>query len=142
MSIGERLKRSPRRTTYNWACSFFCSFITLTSLLDVFKINGFDVLSEQTRIVIFILPSVSIGCCIFALIMNSWCSEPPPLSFYLLEGALLFILASFWTWVVFRFTGVHGPINGPSNSYFGVWGSFFYSISTFGVWLKEFRLLQ
>jgi len=77
----------------------------------------------------------------FALLLNV-CSSSAQSHWYKLEGVLLVIMGSFWSWVVFRFTGVNGLVNGPSNSYFGVWGAFFYSISTFGVWLKEHLRLR
>mmetsp|Transcript_21074 Transcript_21074/g.31196 ORF Transcript_21074/g.31196 Transcript_21074/m.31196 type:complete len:373 (+) Transcript_21074:142-1260(+) len=136
LSIGERKKKSDG-TTYSWACTLIFSIITLLSLLDMFLVA--KMLTCKASLIMLLSCTASAGCCIFVLLMNACCnSDKNP--WHLLEGLLSFLLSSFWTWVVFRFTGINGTINEPSNNYFGVWGSFFYSISTFGIWLKGHKL--
>jgi len=145
-SLGDMLEKH-RRTSKNWAGTLLFSFITLASLLDAFtEVDGVRSLTETSILIMLICSSVSCLSCISAILMNVWCGDPQPncctLSYIWsrIEGLLLLILGGFWSWVVFELTGINGLANGPSNSYFGVWGSFYFSISTFGVWLKDFRL--
>lgn len=132
LSIGERKDKSVG-TTFSWACTLIFSIITLLSLLDMFLVA--NMLICKASLIMILSCSASAGCCIFVLLMRA-CCKPDKNPWHLLEGLMSFLLSSFWTWVVFRFTGINGTVNEPSNSYFGVWGAFFYSISTFGIWLK------
>jgi hypothetical protein len=54
-----------------------------------------------------------------------------------LEGIVLCCASGFKFYIILTYTGVDGVINGLSNAYFGIWGSFFNSIFTFGTWLRE-----
>ncbi len=138
--IGDILKKKCQ-TNYNWSWTFLFSFITLLSLLDTFLESGVQHMMEIVNLTMIISPSVSCVCCMFAIVMNTWCCKGGIHNTVRqwIEGLLLVLMCSFWCWVVFRFTGIHGIVNGPSNSYFGVWGAFFFSISTVGVWVKEYQ---
>jgi hypothetical protein len=138
-SIGDALRNSTARTNHNWTNIFFFSVITFLSLLDAFlESGGVEQLRHRTSLLMLISSGSSGICCIFSVIMNTLCSSPMS-HWYKIEGLLLLILCAFWSYVVIRYTGINGLVNGPSNSYFGVWGCFYYSISTFGVWTKERR---
>lgn len=54
-----------------------------------------------------------------------------------IEGLVIFISAALKFWIILTYTGVDDVISGLSNAYFGVWGSFFNSVFTFGTWLRE-----
>lgn len=51
-----------------------------------------------------------------------------------------FCSAKFWA--ILEFTGYGETINGLSNAYFGIWGSFFNSVFAFGTWLRENKELE
>jgi hypothetical protein len=40
-------------------------------------------------------------------------------------------------WFIYIYTGVDGAINGTSNAYYSLWGSFFNAVFAFGTWLRE-----
>ena len=54
-----------------------------------------------------------------------------------LEGLLIAAFIGVSAWACTTFTGVQGAIRGPSNAYFGLWGTFFSSLTVFGTWLRE-----
>lgn len=136
-SISEIFQNSAVATNYNWTCTLFFSFVTLLSLLDMFVVA--NMLREKTSMIMLLFTSACVVCCLFALSMNACCAAPQS-PWHKLEGLLALLLASFWTWVVCRLTGINGIVNGPNNCYIGVWGSFYFSISTVGIWLKEHTL--
>jgi hypothetical protein len=132
-SLEQWLRSSRRETNFYWVNLLSFSTITLLSVLDVFLTGPYDI-----QWIMIISSIVVVGCCILALIMNMACTNF--VSWYKMEGFIIFALSGYWSWVVFTVTGVNGLVHGPSNAYFGIWGSFFYAISTFGAWLKEHRL--
>lgn len=132
-SLEQWLRSTSRETNFYWVNLLFFSMITLLSVLDVFLTGPYDI-----QWIMVISSIVVVGCCILALLMNMACINF--VSWYKLEGLIIFALSGYWSWVVFTMTGVNGLVHGPSNAYFGVWGSFFFAISTFGSWLKEHRL--
>ena len=138
-SIMERLNKSAARTNFYWICTLLFSLITFLSLIDTFiESGGVEQLRERTSLIMLIFSGGSGVCCIVSLILNTLI--PSPLNIWCkIEGLTLLALCGFWTYVVFTFTGINGIVNGPSNSYFGVWGTFYFSITTFGVWMKERR---
>jgi len=133
-SLEHWLRSNRRETNFYWVHLLSYSTITLLSVLDVFLTGPYDI-----QWIMIISSIVVVGCCILALMMNMACTTF--VSWYKLEGLIIFALSGYWSWVVFTVTGVNGLVHGPSNAYFGIWGSFFYAISTFGAWLKEHRLL-
>ena len=132
-SLEQWLRSTSRETNFYWVNLLFFSTITLLSVLDVFLTGPYDI-----QWIMVISSIVVVGCCIIALLINMACKNFA--SWYKLEGLVIFALSGYWSWVVFTMTGVNGLVHGPSNAYFGIWGSFFFAISTFGSWLKEHRL--
>jgi hypothetical protein len=59
-----------------------------------------------------------------------------------LEGFIILTATGCKFWVILEYTGVDGVINGLSNAYFGVWGSFFNSVFAFGTWLRENKNME
>jgi hypothetical protein len=142
-TLHQYLLSARRNTTMHWTYTLLFSFITFLSLLDVFVYaDGYDSLKSRSNLVLSISTASSVVCCIFVLLMNRLCSGSFSCFSVKLEGCLSLAMCALWTWIVFRFTGVHGIINGPSNSYFGIWGCFYYSINTFGMYLKDYRHRQ
>lgn len=58
------------------------------------------------------------------------------------EGMLILVSMGAKFYAILEYTGVDGVINGLSNAYFGIWGSFFNSVFTFGTWLHENKNLE
>ena len=132
-----------RNINYAWTWTVFFSLVTFFALLDIFveDDDGEPIADNQISIML-LSSSMSVLCCLIVLLMNIVCAYFQPSCrkiWNIIEGILLIALIVFWTWSVFRFTGVNGLVNGPSNAYFGSWGSFFCSISTFGYWKVEFN---
>ena len=142
-TLHQYLLSARRNTTMNWTYTLIFSFITFLSLLDVFVYaDGYDSLKSRSNLVLSISTASSVVCCIFVLLMNRVCSGTCAYISVGIEGILSLAMCVLWTWIVFRFTGVNGIVNGPSNSYFGIWGTFYYSINTFGIYFKDYRLRQ
>ncbi len=131
-----------RSSNYGLAWTLFFSSVTFFALLDIFLEENPGEPIEDNQIAIMLLSSsMSVLCCFLVLLINLVCNHFSSCFrkyWYALEGILLLSLIGFWTLSVFRFTGVNGLVNGPSNAYFGSWGCFFCSISTFGKWKIEY----
>ncbi len=142
-SIGDSLRESPSMTNFNWACILFFSVIHFLSLLDTFLESGGVGFSLRHSYAIAMLstPLASALCGLISLVMNVFFTSPSN-HWYKVEGLLLLGLSGVWSYGVFRYTGINALVNGPSNSYFGILGCFYYSISTFGVWLERQRMLR
>lgn len=59
------------------------------------------------------------------------------LNWRFLEGILILGDMGVKFWVILVYTGADGVIAGLNNAYFGIWGSFFNIVFTFGTWLRE-----
>lgn len=155
-----------RDTTYNWLWTAFFSLILAGSVSDIYvyrdeitlqsdgqKLN----VSQQTWIIVLSVVWAEVGICFTALLLNRIQVEPFTLPCHCrrgrhreesvrcvfgwrhLEGLVLILSVGGKYYVVLKYTGVDTVINGLSNSYIGMWGTFFSSVSTFGTWLKENR---
>lgn len=89
--------------------------------------------------------------CILAILLNEFFADSCRLPFSVkrpsgtyrcmfgwrhIEGVVLLTATGGKFWVILQYTGVDGVINGLSNAYFGVWGSFFNSVFTLGTWVS------
>jgi len=131
-----------RKTVKGWIWTMFFSLVTFFSLLEMFLLSeNFDKPVGENQLAIMLLCSSGcVFCCLLVLFMNALCSWCQCLChWHKIELVILVILIGFWTWAVFRFTGINGLVNGPGNSYFGAWGSFACSISIFGSWKADYK---
>ncbi len=137
---------SQRKTNYAWSWTLFFSLVTFFSLLDILTIEDSDWIGKPVagnQLVIMLISSSMSGlCCLIGLLMNVLSSHYPDFKilhhWYKIEGVLIISLVGFWSWAVFKYTGINGLVNGPSNSYFGAWGCCFCSISIIGAWSTEY----
>ena len=146
-------QRSSRETTRNWIGTLFFSTITALSVSDLYTNRQnltFIVQGEEQQppqqlwIQVLCVVYACLATCILVLVCNHYLTEPLPLcgsrfsfDWRHVEGILVLALISIWAWNVMEYTGVNGAFSQPSNPYFGIWGTFFFSILTFGTWLKE-----
>lgn len=147
----EDVMGSQRETTYNWLGTLFFNFITAFAICDfygnrdhiTFVIDGKVYKPARMQWVqAFSIVWGSVGICLFELMFNNYWKgitrgSRVVLDGRYLEGVLLLCMISLWFWILVEFTGVGRLASGPSNAYFGTWGTFFGSIITFGTWLKE-----
>lgn len=131
-SIAEWLKIFSSKTNFNWLFTLLFAILALVSQIDVFYVG--KMLSNQTSILMMSASAATVILCLFALIMNRYFHT---LKWHAFEGVISLGLAGFWSWTVFTFVGTQGLINSPSNVYIAPWGLFYFSISTFTMWLKE-----
>lgn len=135
-----------RKTSYVWSWTLLFSFVTFLSLLDILTIGDSDWVGKPVAgnqlVIMLLFTSMSALCCLIGLLMNILCSRYPDFKilrhWYKIEGVLIIVLVGFWSWAVFKYTGINGLVNGPSNSYFGAWGGCFCSISIIGAWSTEY----
>jgi hypothetical protein len=152
-----------RESTYNWLWTAFFSLVLAGSVSDVYyyrdeitlQSNGQKLnISQTTWIIILSLAWAFFGICCVAILLNCVQVEPYTLPCHCrrheqpvrcvlgwrhLEGLVLILAVGVTFYVVLVYTGVDTVVNGLSNAYIGMWGTFFSSVSTFGTWLKENR---
>ena len=142
-----------RETAKNWVGTLICALVAAFSVCDLyafrnnlkFVIDGREEkISAEQWIQVISLVWSCVGACLAMLIMilfwvnpYYWCGIRFDGRF--IEGFLLLSMIAVWFWGLLVFTEVNGPLNGPSNSYFSIWGAFFFAIATFGTWMKENR---
>ena len=146
-----------RETTYNWIWTGIFSIVFAGSATDIYynrdeiqlELEGKELnLDQKEWIIILSLLWFEVVICMLAIIFNEWFEEPWQLpcrdrrststfGWRHLEGLIVLIQVGGKFYVILEYTGVDGVINGLSNAYFGVWGSFFNSVFTFGTWLRE-----
>jgi len=159
--IFERLGQFNRETTYNWLWTLLFSLIfsgAMTDLYfnrDVVKLQyegiPIQITSVQWSIVLSIVWA-EVGVCFLALILNYYLSESLEIpciccvkshrclfGWPQFEGPIILVALAGKLYVILEYTGVDGVINGLSNSYFGIWLSFFSSVFAMGAWLKANR---
>eukprot|EP00591_Stephanopyxis_turris_P011759 CAMPEP_0195511470 /NCGR_PEP_ID=MMETSP0794_2-20130614/3772_1 /TAXON_ID=515487 /ORGANISM="Stephanopyxis turris, Strain CCMP 815" /LENGTH=300 /DNA_ID=CAMNT_0040639065 /DNA_START=213 /DNA_END=1112 /DNA_ORIENTATION=- len=138
--------RSP--TTLNLVGLGFFSLLSLLSLVDIYTairrhsddptMKTFDDLSEVAWIFSLGVFAGTFGLCLIILVFNHYVNHAKFKSLWIYgEGLILFAFMAVWTFSVFAGTGVTSVINDASNIYFGVWGSFLFSILTFGSWFQD-----
>jgi len=156
-----------RETTYNWIWTAFFSIIFSGAVTDIYyNRNEIEVastgqalgqvdelnLSADGWVTVLIVVWTEVAVCLLAIALNVYCYKLTPLpcrcrrksEYYRcvvgwrqLEGLVILLALGGKFYVILDLTGVDGVINGLSNAYFGVWGSFFNSVFAFGSWIKE-----
>ena len=152
----EIVKSSPRETTFNWTWTLFFALVASLGASDSyssrdelsFYFEGKEV-HEEDRKLGMILAWMSVVICIIVLLGNLfWTQEyrmtcckrcQITLDWRQFEGAFLVGMLAMYGYVIFVFTGTQGIFNSPSNTYFGIWGTFFSAVVTLGTWIKENR---
>lgn len=149
-------------TTYNWLWTGIFAAIFAGSATDLYlnrdivelRFKGEQlILQEDSWTIILAVTWAEVALCCLVIVFNeilfvgSW-----QFPFRLWGGKVVYrvifgwrqcegliILASMGAkfFAILQYTGVDGVINGLSNSYFGIWGSFFNSVFAFGTWLHE-----
>lgn len=145
-NLSEFVSSQRKTTIYNWLWTFLFTVVTAGAVTDMYAnrehfifydVDGEPIVQKQSnwvRTVAITWSTVAVsGCVIFAKTM--WGNWKGALSYF--EGLLIATFIGVTAWVCTSYTGVQGVIIGPSNAYFGVWGVFFSSLSTFGTWLIE-----
>lgn len=159
--LAELVNRHHRETTYNWMWTALFSLIFAGSATDIYynraelelRFNGETLnLDSGDWILILTLVWAEVGLCVAAVFFNEFFRQKREcpcvrkgengnyrfvFGWRQIEGLLILISAGAKFFVILEYTGVDGVINGLSNAYFGVWGSFFNSVFCFGTWLKE-----
>ena len=147
-----------RETTYNWCWTLIFSLITAGAATDMFfhreevtfRLKGDElVLDFGSWMRILGLVWAVVFCCIVAIFFNHFWTKTWKLklssecrfvlNWRFLEGLLILTLMGIKFWIILTYTGIDGAINGLNNAYFGIWGSFFNTVFTFGTWLRENR---
>ena len=149
-----------RETQYNWSWTLFSVCVYSGSLTDVYlsrndlvlRLKGEVLnLSRLNWIRVLSINWAMAAICLIALLVNQYtkssfgglilkgCDGKSKCIFgwRQIEGILALAMAGYTFWIIFAFTGADSVINGLKNSYFGVWGSFYNSVFTFGTWLRE-----
>ena len=155
-SIAEHITFHYRATTYNWTWTLIFVCIYAGGATDIYFNREFVTIRLQGKVVdlsnltwIQIL-SINWGLvflCLVALALNHFLIHSCQvklgrhLRFILgwrqIEGIVSLGMVGVFFWFIYSFTGVDEAINGLTNTYYGVWGSFFNSVFTFGTWLRE-----
>ncbi len=149
----EIVRSAPCETTYNWSVALFFSVVAALGASDTYAardelsiyFRGKEVL-EDVRELGLILAWVSTATCMLVLLgnysltkslsMNCTCFEVT-LDWRQFEGAFVIALLAIYGYVLFVYTGTQGIFNQPSNTYFGIWLTFFSLVLTFGTWMRE-----
>jgi hypothetical protein len=138
-----------RETTYNWMWIFVFSFIFAGAATDMYfnrtdielRFQGSDLdLRDNGWVMVLSIVWVEVATSLLAIILNEsvvggWelpCSVKRKSGTYScvfgwrqMEGLVMLLGVSAKVWVIVENTGADGVINGISNAYFGIWGSFF-----------------
>lgn len=160
------VKHLQRETSYNWIYTAVFSAVFAGSMTDIYanrevvdiRFRGEQVLvAQKTWTVILGVIWTEVALCAMVVglnetLVNSW-QLPCPIrratgTFRLIfgwrqiEGVIILVSMAGKFYTIIRYTGVDGVVNGLSNAYFGIWGSFFNSVFAFGTWLKENQNMQ
>ena len=112
-----------------------------------FQNKPFILEANDWRIVLAVVWT-EVAVCMIAIVVNEGFSSPfsfqrvfgtyrCSFGWRQLEGLIFVTAIGAKFWVILEYAGVDGVINGLSNAYFGMWGTFFNSVFTFGTWLRE-----
>jgi hypothetical protein len=93
-------------------------------------------LRDSGWVMVLALVWSEVAVCLLAIFLNEWSGEQFSCSikrkngrcifgWRQMEGFVMLLGVSVKVWVILEYTGVDGVINGLSNAYFGIWGSFF-----------------
>jgi hypothetical protein len=155
-SYEDLLRNHKRATSFNWVWTIICTLISSLGATDLYanrdhlayKFEGEKFDAEDLKMGM-ILAWVSVGICLVALLGNHYltkefsvtCCQKFEMTFDWRQGevCLICMMLGFYGFIIFnQVPGFHEP----SNTYFGVWGTFFSSLFTFGTWLKESNRFQ
>lgn len=164
-SLLDKISHNHRETTYNWCWTVVFSIIFAGAVTDTF-INRetlpvrFQELSYQLNLsdwrIVLSIVWAEVGLCLLAITLNEYCYQSCRLpcactrkgekyrclmGWRQMEGFVILIDLGGKFYVILVYTGVDGIVNGLSNAYFGVWGSFFCSVFCLGTWLRENKSL-
>jgi len=167
VSLTEKaIHRHNRETSYNWMCTGLFSAIFAGSATDIFlnrdmvqlRFRG-EKLDLDTRVwtMVVVVLWTEVLTCALVVALNEFfvnsvkfpCNIRRTTGMYRfvfgwrqLEGLFILVSSAIKFWAILRYTGVDGVINGLSNAYFGIWGSFFNSVFALGTWLRENKNLE
>lgn len=135
-------------TAFNWFWTCLFAVLTAGAATDIYFNREHYVFYQDGEVVqvqsnqlyrmlaitwVWVLTSI---ICLFAkFYWTHW--KIWKLKWYMIEGLILVASIGVLAWATTTFTGVQATINGPANAYFGLWGSFFSSLLTFGTWIRE-----
>lgn len=158
-----------RETTYNWLWTAVFSAILAGATTDIYynrdqiplRLRGQELnLDQNDWIVVLSVIWAEFTVCLLAIVFNekfrlfqdSWAfpcrcrrrsgTYQCVFGWRQLEGWIILLNIGGKLWIILVYTGVDGVVNGLSNAYFGVMGSFFNSVFAFGTWLKENKNIE
>ncbi len=155
-----------RETTYNWIWTGICSSIFAGAATDIyynrelvrlrFRGERLNLTDEDWIIILSVIWSEVALCCltvalneVYLILWHFPCRFRREQSMFRFEFGwrqieVIIILVSTGAkfWAILEYSGVDGVINGLSNAYFGLWGSFFHSVFAFGTWLYENKHIE
>jgi hypothetical protein len=151
VSFEDLLHSQKRATSFNWLWTVICALVSSLGASDLYanrehlsdKYEGGKYSTSDLKMAM-ILAWVSVGIGLVALLGNHYltkeysvtCCHKFEKAFGWRQGefCLIILMLALYGYIIFNQTPV---LNEPSNVYFGVWGTFFSSLFTFGTWLKE-----
>ena len=156
--IANKILAHKRETTYNWCWTLVFNLVTAGAATDMFfhreeitfRLKGEELVLDygSWMRVLAVVWSIAL-CCFVAIFFNNFWTTTWKLklssecrfvlNWKFFEGLLILTMMGFKFWIILTYTGVGGVINGLNNAYFGIWGSFFNIVFTFGTWLRENR---
>jgi hypothetical protein len=167
VSLTEKaINQHRRETTYNWICTGVFSAIFAGSATFIYinrevvelRFRGEQLsldVEDWTMILAIIWTEVGVCALVVAfneIFVTSWqfpCRVRRRKGVYRfvfgwrqLEGLIIFVSVGAKFYAILKYTGVNGVVNGLSNAYFAIWGSFFNSVFAFGTWLRENKNLE
>lgn len=160
-SFSDEVNLFRRETTYNWLWIGFFSAVFAGAATDMYRNRDdielrfqgeiLELQADNWKLVLAIVWT-EVTVCVLAMILNesfidTWhlpvtIRGPSGLARFTcgwrqLEGLIMLAGVGAKCWVIVEFSGVAGVINGLSNAYFGLWGTFFNSVFGLGTWLRE-----
>lgn len=151
VSFEDLLHDQKRATTFNWFWTVICALVSSLAASDLYanrehlsdKFEGGKYDMSDIKLGM-ILAWASVGIGIVALLGNHYltkefsvtCCQKFEMTFDWRQGevCLICMMLGLYGYIIFNQIPA---FNEPSNVYFGVWGTFFSSLFTFGTWLKE-----
>jgi hypothetical protein len=144
-SLADKVNLHNRETTYNWMWISVFSTVFAGAATDMYfnrtdielRFRGDELyLRDSGWAMVLGLVWAEVGICLLAIFLNEWSREKLSCSikrkngrcifgWRQMEGIVMLCGVSVKVWVIVEYTGVDGVINGLSNAYFGIWGSFF-----------------
>lgn len=151
-NLTEFISRHRMTTVFNWFWTLIFSIITAAAISDMYRnrahivfFTGEEGTPEKPSQKMWIQglsitwsSTATSGLFIMAkMLWKTW-----KRGWVYFEGFVVAAFVGTYIYICVTYTGIAGYISGPSNAYFGVWGTFFASLITFGTWLRENRSVQ